>query len=324
MISPVQLLDVAEVFALFAAERDASGKMSWYRFQNHRRRTEQWEKLTVDGKLAGFVHWAMKTDNTRTIYDLVVAPEYRRRGYGTLLVRHVGTPVMVRTATAQAFFEKLGFINQQAVDQRKTMFYLEKESLVIDMSKPWIMTYTGKSVNPLDVDPKEICIQDIAHALACCNRFAGHVAKPVSVAQHSVVVSKLAAPGQLSTAERCMLALQGLLHDASEAYLGDVTKWLKASMPVYLEAEKRLQAVIFKKFGCDLDLHPHVERGDRVMVMYEAVKGFGKAWPNHLNDRPGYEPITEEELSVIGRWAPLPWRTAEDVFLVRYRACTAK
>jgi GNAT superfamily N-acetyltransferase len=326
-VSPVRLLDVAEVLALFSAEQDPSGKTSWYRFQHHRRRTEQWDKLEFNGKLVGFIHWAMKTDNTRTIYDLVVHRDYRRRGFGSALIRHVGTPALVRTATAQAFFEKLGFVNMQD-NQRRTMFYLDKEFRVIDTTKPWILTYTGKAVNPLDMKPEDICIQDIAHALACVNRFAGHVAKPITVAQHSVLVSKLAtSPGNSyfpSGEEKQKVALQGLLHDAAEAYLGDMTKWVKASMPVFCEAENRLQRTIFQKFGCDETLHEMVERGDRVMVMYEAAKGFGKAWPNHLNDRPGYEPITESEFTVIGKWAPLPWRAAEDAFLVRFRACTAK
>jgi len=327
IISPARLLDVADIIALFDAEPDVTGKMSWYRFQHYRRRTEQWDKIEDKGKILGFVHWAMKTDNTRTIYDLVVHPDHRRRGIGTKLVNHVGTPALVRTASAQRFFEKLGFVNQQAVDRRKTMLYLGKEPFVVNNDKPWIMTYTGKVVNPLDVKPDDICIQDIAHALACVNRFAGHTAKPLSVAQHSVLVSKLAVSDTgCPPALASKIALQGLLHDASEAYLGDMTKWLKAAMPVYCEAEERLQQVIFEKFNLPQgNLHPAVERADRVMVMFEASKGFGNAWDGkHLNSRPGYEPITQEELTIIGKWAPLPWRAAEDAFLVRYRACTTK
>src|SRR4051812_2148358 len=98
---------------------------------------------------------------------------------------------------------------------------------------PLILTYTGKHVNPFDLKPDDICIEDIAHALALCNRFAGHTKRPMSVAQHSVYVSRLCPNYRLA----------GLLHDASEAYLGDVTKWVKSTheFEAYREAEDRIQ-----------------------------------------------------------------------------------
>ena len=307
MISPALACHGQAIWALFAAEKDNSGKMSWYRYQFHRRRTEQWAVYHEGDQVLGFVHWAMKVDNTRVIYDLVVDETHRLKGIGRQLVRHVGSPVMVRST--HEFFNCLGFRGG----------YYEKEPIVVDVNQSWILSYTGKAINPLNMRAEDICIEDIAHALACVNRFAGHTAKPITVAQHSVYVSRVVGDA------RHPLALQALLHDASEAYLGDVTKWLKPHMPAYVEAENRLERLIYEKFGCPLSMCEEVARADRVMVMYEAPRGFGKAWDGlHLQQRPGYEPITPGEMERIGKWAVWNWRASEEAFLVRYRACTAK
>lgn len=175
---------------------------------------------------------------------------------------------------------------------------------------PIIYTSTGKQVNPLDLKPEDICIEDIAHALACCNRFAGHTRKPVSVAQHSVYVSRLC-PGH---------DLQALLHDASEAYLGDVTKWLKQTpaMKGYREAEERAQRTIYEKFGCCWTEAPAIEEADRIMVRVEG----GRTIPGFLIDHPRYPPLTRAELDRVGKWTPWNWKTAEEVFLAHFRMLT--
>ena len=284
------------------------------------KRREHWHKMVVGGEIVGFIHWAITKDNGRSIYDLVVHPNHRHKGYGTTLVRYIGTPVTVRMV--HPFFDAIGFYDN----------VLPKEPVVVPSGEPWILTYTGKVVNPLDLKPKDICIEDIAHQLACVNRFAGCTMSPINVAQHSVYCSRLVEDTYLDTDEverttpkSKKLQLQALLHDAAEAYLGDITKWLKAELPQYIAAEERAMQVILKKFGCSTTIDEAVWRADRVMVMYEGVKGFGKAWDGlHLAVKPGYEPITEDELERIGRWAPWNWRASEEAFLVRYRHCMAK
>lgn len=82
----------------------------------------------------------------------------------------------------------------------------------------WITTFTGKQFYPFDPQPEEICIEDIAHALALTNRFGGHTPYPYSVAQHSYLLA-LAAPNGNE--------LAALLHDAPEAYLTDVPRPIK-------------------------------------------------------------------------------------------------
>ena len=312
MITPVEPIDEKAIVQLFKLNGDVSGKKVWYRFQHYRRRTEQMAKMTSDsGAVVGFIHWAIQMDGTRSIYDLVVHPEYRRQGFGSLLVAHVGAPATVKISSGYRFFEKLGF-KQGPINGGKLVYTLDRAPTEIPKG-PWQLTYTGKIINPLDLKPEDICIEDIAHHLSLVNRFAGATAKPISVAQHSVYVSRLCD----DTPHR----LQALLHDATEAYLGDMVKWLKPSMPAYTKAEERAEQVIFEKFGCPGPIHENVWRADRVMVMFEASKGFGKMWSSSfLQNYPGFEGITEEEQKRIGAWAAWPWRASEEAFLVRFRA----
>jgi hypothetical protein len=170
---------------------------------------------------------------------------------------------------------------------------------------PVITTFTGKRVNPLDLRDEDICIEDIAHALAMCNRFAGHTKIPISVAQHSCFVAELCEGDY----ER-----QALLHDASEAYLGDVTKWLKhsPSMAGYREAEERAQVVIYTHFGCDTKTHESVWAADKFMVRLEAHHGFG---PDFQFNHPDYLPVTKEERTQLAHWEPWHWERSENEFL---------
>lgn len=193
------------------------------------------------------------------------------------------------------------------------------------------MTFTGKHINPLDLRPDDICIEDIAHALALCNRFAGHTKMPISVAQHSVYVSRLvdrhAESCDWHVFEKCTcgglaIAKQALLHDASEAYLGDITKWLKSTpeFTPFREAESKIQRQIYAKFGCATTMHPDVAAADKVMLRFEGPKGFGlRAWNIWALQFPSYEPMKKEELAEIGAWAPWTWRVAEESFLTAFR-----
>lgn len=125
----------------------------------------------------------------------------------------------------------------------------------------WFQTHSGRQFYPLDPRVEDIDIEDIAHALARLCRFNGHVKTFYSVAQHSVLVSievERAAPSHYrlegyhdAVAQKAVWsdALAGLLHDAAEAYLGDMIRPLKVSMPAYRDAEQKLEAVIAKRFG---------------------------------------------------------------------------
>ncbi len=108
----------------------------------------------------------------------------------------------------------------------------------------YITTYSKKPLDPVIAGADEIKLVDIAHALSLMCRANGHFPHFYSVAQHCVnCVEEAAARGY---SERVQLGC--LLHDASEAYLSDVTRPIKQLLPYYLEVEERLQNVIFDKW----------------------------------------------------------------------------
>lgn len=105
----------------------------------------------------------------------------------------------------------------------------------------YITTYTKKHFTPLTPDPWDLDIMDIAHALSLMVRANGHFPEFYSVAQHSLHCAKEAIARKADP----RLVLLCLLHDASEAYIADVTRPLKKNMPNYLEAESKLQDAIY-------------------------------------------------------------------------------
>lgn len=104
----------------------------------------------------------------------------------------------------------------------------------------WMQTYTGRQFWPLDPRPEEVHIEDIAHALANIARFGGHSKWFYSVAQHSLQVMDLMPPPW---------KLEGLMHDAAEAYIGDMVRPLKQWMPEFRAIEKGIMGAIEERFS---------------------------------------------------------------------------
>ena len=107
-----------------------------------------------------------------------------------------------------------------------------------------ITTYMGEDFTPLAPDAKQIHIEDIAHALSLVCRANGHFIHFYSVAQHCINCANEAKERGLPVAIQAAC----LLHDASEAYLSDITSPVKRHLTEYLKTEKRLQNTIFEKF----------------------------------------------------------------------------
>lgn len=106
------------------------------------------------------------------------------------------------------------------------------------------MTYTKRMFDPLYPNPELIDITDIVHALSMLCRANGHFKSFYSVCQHSINCMKEAEARGYS--KRVQLAC--LLHDASEAYLADITRPVKAELPKYKEIEAPLQETIWNKW----------------------------------------------------------------------------
>lgn len=126
-----------------------------------------------------------------------------------------------------------------------------------------IVTFSGRILYPLNPDPADLAIEDIAHALANSCRFTGHVRSFYSVAQHSIHVSEIVAPE---------LALTGLLHDASEAYLSDISRPVKRQPgfgEVYKAAEQRLMDAVALAFGIEWPPPEAIHRADDILLRTE-------------------------------------------------------
>lgn len=101
------------------------------------------------------------------------------------------------------------------------------------MTNTWIQTYTGRAFDLLDPQPEHIDVLDIAHALSQLCRFTGHTRAFYSVAQHSCLVAEIArdlCEGMIGAVCPDAVALAALLHDAPEAYIGDVSSPLKRAL----------------------------------------------------------------------------------------------
>lgn len=124
----------------------------------------------------------------------------------------------------------------------------------------WILTASGRHFDFADPQPHQIEILDIAQALSNECRYAGHTKVFYSVAQHSVMVSRIVPREH---------ALEGLLHDAAEAYAKDIPSPLKALLADYRDVEDRVDAAIRERFGLPPSCSDVVKRADLVMLATE-------------------------------------------------------
>ena len=132
-----------------------------------------------------------------------------------------------------------------------------------DRRGEWIQMTSGIAFWPADPREEEVRLEDIAHSLAMLCRFGGHCSDFYSVAEHSVHVSRLC-----STPE---IALWGLMHDASEAYLIDLPRPIKRMFPEYSFLEHDVMRAICDRFGLPHEMPAEVKRHDEAMLMCEAA-----------------------------------------------------
>lgn len=158
--------------------------------------------------------------------------------------------------------------------------------------------------NPESYEPD---IDDIAWALALQVRFTGHCAAFYSVAQHSVAVSRLV-PEEY--------ALQGLLHDAAEAFIGDMASPLKQYLPAYKELEGIIEDAVRPKLGIPQKLHPSIKEADLVMLATEQRDLMPNPGKKGWELLEGVEPLPE-------RIIPKYWSWAYKEFIDRHKELTS-
>ena len=163
---------------------------------------------------------------------------------------------------------------------------------------------SGRYFDLLDPDNSKITIEDVAHPLSMICRFGGHTAVFYSVAQHSVYVSRLV-PQEF--------ALAGLLHDAPEAFLGDIPRPLKALLPDYKRLEAVISPALLLRFGV-VELPPCVHDADLIALATERrdlMLEQAQPWPVLKGVIPEEEPLV-----------PLSPEEAKREFLFRYAELT--
>jgi len=143
--------------------------------------------------------------------------------------------------------------------------------------QPYIETFTGKIFHFLDPQPDEIDLVDIAHALSQQCRYTGHCKQFYSVAEHSVLVAALVKHKGGDSKQQ----LQGLLHDATEAYLTDVASPVKPFLGDYKPMESVLWRAIAEVFAVPFEFDPLVRWADQAALLLEAavlLPSGGKDW----------------------------------------------
>lgn len=170
----------------------------------------------------------------------------------------------------------------------------------------FIRTSRGAKFWPMDPRASEVFIEDIANGLGNVCRFTGQCSRFYSVAEHSLIVSA-ALPDEY--------ALAGLLHDASEAYIADVSSPVKhdPAMAEYRRIEARIQETIHEAFGLRVDdaCRSAIHAVDRMALETEGLSLF-PSWESSIPSLAG---------AVVVCYTP---REAAQAFLREFNVLTGR
>lgn len=173
---------------------------------------------------------------------------------------------------------------------------------------PRLTTNSRRMFYPVDPDPESIRIEDIAHASSMICRWNGHCDVFYSVGQHAIAVCDLVRKAGGTLGEQ----KQALMHDAAEAYVGDMPTPLKRYYKDFCAMEDNLLEMIAEKFGFDPHLSPLVHDMDWEALQREAYHLFN----------PPHDTVLKEDharLSNTQSLYPLPPLGAKHIFLEYYR-----
>jgi len=179
-----------------------------------------------------------------------------------------------------------------------------------------MLTSSGVDYQPARMNPSDVRIEDVAHALSLICRFNGHCQVHYSVAQHSLLVTRIL--DGLGAPREAMLC--GLMHDAHEAYVGDVPTPIKALLgAAWAEVEHQAEVAVLAAFGLEramTDWRELIRHADRIALATERrdLMRFdvecNRPWPMLTGVEPHPLPATE------GGWTPEWWA---ELFLDQFR-----
>jgi hypothetical protein len=193
----------------------------------------------------------------------------------------------------------------------------------------WIETYSGKRFDLLDPKPEQVDLADIAHALARINRFTGHTSRCYSVAEHSIYVQTLVVRDH---PKDIPLLAHALLHDAEEAYVGDVSSPLKWAMrelapgmgvTEFDRLASRAQATILKALSLPEPTDEQeaiIKRADLLMLRTERAAFLPNTGQHHWG---GSEGVPDEKTLVKLKAGPLPPEIVSKLFFSMAMALVA-
>lgn len=147
-------------------------------------------------------------------------------------------------------------------------------------------TYTGKLIDFTNIKPEDICLEDIAHHLSRIQRYGGALpfSKSYNVAKHSLYLTYYFYLNDQPEGAKC-----ALLHDATEAYLGDIVTGLKHLLKDYQALEQHLETIIFDKYGIKKNYKEMVKEADK-RILIDEVKAL-KPEQLHLFVEQEVEPL---------------------------------
>ena len=130
----------------------------------------------------------------------------------------------------------------------------------------WIQTFSGKKLDPLNPQPQSLDIESIVHALTNVCRWGGHCKIHWSVAQHSILVSDILRHQGHSEE----IQFWGLMHDAAEAYLGDVCRPVKKRIGFEKYESPLLKVILRHVANLSGEIPEVVHQADNIALVSEA------------------------------------------------------
>lgn len=181
----------------------------------------------------------------------------------------------------------------------------------------WISLLSGTTFNYNFPEQSDVTIDDLAAATSNICRFAGHLPRFYSVAQHLVNTSKLVEGMGGSLDEQ----FDAVMHDTAEAFTNDLPTPLKWALPIFKELEIKIESAMGERFGFQYPYPPIVKEADTLMLMlekYYVKEEFGE-WPHYEKYTPEYVEQYRQYVD-LNSWQPV---RAKREFLERYNKLKA-